>query len=154
MIKGELQIAVVDDDASFLRAQERLLRAAGFVPRTYPSGEAFLMETPRPPVDCLIVDIRLGTMTGFELAKRLAAEKWPVPVIFMTAHDSAETRERAQQAGGVGYLRKPFPAEALFEAIREAIPSSPVVAEAALAAWAAAKGVQELGASAPQKPEP
>lgn len=126
MTESKFKIAVVDDDTSFLRAQERLLRAAGFEPLGYPSGESFLQESPRPPMDCVILDIRLGTMTGFDLARRLASEGSRVPVIFITAHDEPEAREQARQAGCAAYMRKPFSAQSLIEAIRRAIsPAQP-----------------------------
>ena len=129
MTERKIRIAVVDDDPSFLRAQDRLLHAAGLEPRTYPSGEALLAERPRPELDCALLDIWLGTMTGFELARKLAAEKWRVPVIFMTAHDDPAARAQAQHLGCVAYLRKPFSVHTLLEAIRQATQPNPVAAE-------------------------
>lgn len=117
MMETKIQIAVVDDDPSFLRALERLLSAASFQPLTYPSAESFLKESPRPHIDCLILDIRLGTMTGFDVARQVAAEFSRVPIIFMTAHDEPRTRALAAEVGCVAYLRKPFSAQALVEAI-------------------------------------
>jgi len=122
MTEKKTKVVVVDDDSSFLRAQERLLRAAGFEPLGYPSGESFLQESPHPPIDCVILDIRLGTMTGFDLARQLAAEGSRAPVIFITAHDEPEAREQARQMGCAAYLRKPFSAQSLIEAIRRALP--------------------------------
>ncbi|MCE9612879.1 MAG: response regulator [Lentisphaerae bacterium] len=116
-----IRVAVVDDDSSFLRALERLLRAADYEPLCYASAEAFLQESPHPPMDCLILDIRLGVVTGFDLAHQLAAEGSSLPVIFITAHDEPAIQEQARQAGGVAYLHKPFSADALMEAIRRAV---------------------------------
>jgi FixJ family two-component response regulator len=124
MTKKRIQVAVVDDDPGYLRALERLLRAAGFTPRGYSSAEAFLQELPRPPIDCAILDIWLGTMTGFDIARRLAAEGSRVPVILMTAHDEPGAREQAREVGGAAYLRKPFSAQLLFEAIQQATVSN------------------------------
>lgn len=120
MIDTKSRVAVVDDDSSFLRALERLLRALGFEPLVYPSAETFLQESPRPPVSCVILDIRLGTQTGFDLARQLAAEGARVPIIFITAHDEPEARQQARDAGGAAYLRKPFSVQSLMEAIRQA----------------------------------
>jgi len=127
MAVGErrIKVAVVDDDSSFLRALERLLRAAGFEPISYPIAETFLEESPRPAVDCVILDIRLGALTGLDLARQLAAEGSRVPLIFITAHDEPGAREQARQAGGVAYLRKPFSAQSLVEAIRRAVQTGP-----------------------------
>ncbi len=123
MSDGKIRIAIVDDDASFLRALERLMRAAGFEPLSYPSAETFLQESPHPRVDCVILDIRLGTVTGFDLARQLAEEGSRAPVIFITAHDEPEAREKARRLGCVAYLRKPFSRESLIESIRRALPS-------------------------------
>ena len=121
MTEPKIKVAVVDDDTSFLRSQERLLRAAGFEPLGYPSGESFLQESPRPPLDCVILDLRLGPMTGFDLARRLAVDGPRVPVIFITAHDEPEACAQARQLGCAAYLRKPFSAQSLIAAIRRAI---------------------------------
>jgi DNA-binding response OmpR family regulator len=57
-------------------------------------------------------------MNGFELVERLAADRVRIPIIFMTAHDDAVTRERIRRSGVAGYLGKPFGGAALLEAIR------------------------------------
>jgi FixJ family two-component response regulator len=124
MAERNVTVAVVDDDSSFLRALERLLRAAGFVPVTYPSAESFLQESPHPPLDCLILDVRLGTATGFDVARQLTSEGDCPPVIFVTAHDDPETSRQAEQAGCAAYLRKPFASGSLIEAIRRALPGN------------------------------
>ncbi len=118
MSQTKIRVAVVDDDLRYLRALERLLQAADFAPVSYSSAEAFLDKYRDHPMDCALLDVRLGSMTGFEVARRLAAEHAPIPIIFMTAHDEQESREQARKAGGVAYLRKPFPAQPLFEAIK------------------------------------
>ncbi len=122
MTTTRIKVAVVDDDSSFLRALERLLRAAGFEALSYPSATTFLQESPHPPVSCVILDIRLGALTGFDLARHLATEGSRAPIIFITAHDEPEAREQARRHGCVAYLRKPFSAQSLIEAIRRAVP--------------------------------
>src|SRR5688572_27210341 len=88
-------VAVVDDDESMCRSFGRLLRAAGFVPITYPSAEAFLEDVKHPQFDCVVLDIQLGGTSGLELRKRLAASGSATPVIFITAHDDPEARTQA-----------------------------------------------------------
>jgi FixJ family two-component response regulator len=113
-------ISVVDDDPSLLRAVSRLLRAAGFAVEAFPSAEHFLeREHPVAP-RCLVLDVHLSGMTGFELHERLLEAGTPPPVIFITAHDDVATRERARRAGAVQYLRKPFEDAALIGAIHRA----------------------------------
>ena len=118
-------VAIVDDDSSLLRALARLVRAAGFAVRTYMSGEEFLESDQSVPPRCLVLDVRLGGMDGFELYERLRASGTPPPVIFITAHDDAINRERARRAGGVHYLRKPFDDAGLIDAIHRVIRPRP-----------------------------
>jgi FixJ family two-component response regulator len=116
-----LTIAVVEDDPSFLRALGRLLGAAGFGVAPFASAEEFLASDSAAAMACLVLDVHLGGMSGFDLQQRLAAAGSPIPTIFITAHDDAITRERAR--AGVAYLRKPFREDALLGAIREALES-------------------------------
>jgi len=114
-------VAIVDDDDGVARSLGRLLRAAGFQTVAYPSAEAFLADVTRPQFDCLVLDVRLGGMSGIELARRLNAAGSMTPVVFITAHDEAELREEAAPLHCMAYLRKSDPAEAVFAAIRRAI---------------------------------
>ena len=104
MTTAPVYVAVVDDDQSLCRSLGRLLRAAGMQSVTYPSAEAFLADTKQPRFDCLVLDIRLGGMSGIELGLWLAAEGNRTPIIFVTAYDDAEMRLRAESAGCVEIL--------------------------------------------------
>jgi FixJ family two-component response regulator len=117
----KINVAVVDDDASFARALERLFRASGFEVQTYPSAEAFLAPSPCPQPDCLVLDIQLGGMSGLELQRRLRDLGSWTPIIFVTAHDARGVREEAQQAGCLAYFLKPVPGKLLLEAIAQAV---------------------------------
>jgi FixJ family two-component response regulator len=114
-------IAIVEDDPSMCTALERLLRAAGFQVVAFPSAEEFLARSEQEQIRCLVLDIHLGGMTGFDLQEQLAAAGATVPVIFITAHDDVATRERAQKAGAAAYLRKPFDRADLLRAIHSAL---------------------------------
>lgn len=118
---AKINIAIVDDDASLCQAMDRLLRAAGFQPFTYPSAEAFLRDGQRTRPDCILLDIQLGGMSGFELQSLLAASGSTTPIIFITAYDDPETRAQAQQTDCIAYLRKHDPGEAVLDAIRRAV---------------------------------
>jgi FixJ family two-component response regulator len=117
-------IAVVDDDASMLKGIERLLRAYGFATKVFASAEAFLDFDAAADVDCLLVDIHLGGMSGIELRRHLTASGRELPVIFMTAFDDEATRAQAQSAGCIAFLHKPFVANLLLGAIDRAAPGT------------------------------
>ena len=95
-------IAVIDDDASVRRALQRLLRAAGFAVETFGTAREFLDADHWAQAACLVLDIHLPGMSGFELQEHLAASGTPLPIVFITAHDDVATRERANRAGAVG----------------------------------------------------
>ncbi|HSF05928.1 MAG TPA: response regulator, partial [Methylomirabilota bacterium] len=114
-------VCVIDDDPSLLRALQRLLVAGGFTVAVFPSAEAFLGSERANTVDCLVLDVHLGGMSGFELYDRLVAAGTRIPVVFITAHDDGPTRERANRAGAVAYMRKPFDDESLIGAIHKAL---------------------------------
>ena len=116
-----INVAVVDDDSSYCRALERLLRAYGFTPLIYSSAEVFLRDSTRPRVDCMILDIHLDGMSGFALQQQLAQASSVPPIIFITADEGPDTPERARQAGCVECLQKPFTGKSLLEAIKRAI---------------------------------
>jgi len=117
-------IAVVDDDASTLKGIERLLSAYGFATKVFASAEAFLDREGAADVDCLLLDIHLGGMSGIELRHRLTAAGCKLPVIFMTAFDDEATRTQAQSAGCIAFLQKPFAANLLLAAIEQAAPET------------------------------
>ena len=120
MIQAASLVAIVDDDPSVCRALHRLLSSARIEAATFPSAAAFLASGRLADAACLVLDIHLGGMTGFELQEHLAAGGSRLPIIFITAHDDLPTRERARRSGAVTYLRKPFDDAALLEAIARA----------------------------------
>src|SRR2546422_1732868 len=101
------RISIVDDDLSVRRALRRLVRSAGYSVETFASAREFLDSSPSGRTACLVLDIQLDGMSGFELQERMATDHAHIPVIFITAHDDAATRERARQTGVSAYLRKP-----------------------------------------------
>ena len=117
-----MMIAVVDDDASTLKGIERLLGAYGFATKVFASAEAFLDLNAAADVDCLLIDIQLGGMSGIELRHHLTASGCRLPVIFMTAFDDEATRMQAQSAGCIAFLHKPFGVNLLLGAIEKAGP--------------------------------
>jgi FixJ family two-component response regulator len=114
-------IAIVDDDPSVRRALHRLVRSAGYTVQTFASGHAFLESMPGQRVACLVLDIHLNGMSGFDLQARLAADGVSIPVIFISAHDDAPTRERIGKSGAAGHLWKPVDERLLLGAIRQTL---------------------------------
>jgi FixJ family two-component response regulator len=114
-------IAVVDDDISVRESLESLIRSVGMEVRVFGSAEEFLNSVNGRKPDCLILDVRLPGMSGFELQRHLVARKCKVPVIFMTAHGYDErARSDASSAWTVACLTKPFSEDELLDAVRAA----------------------------------
>ena len=110
-------ISVVDDEAPVGKALQRLLRCAGLNAETFASGAAFLDSLQTHTPDCVILDLHLPQMDGFEVQDRLAQADARVPVIVITGRDSPQARERALAGGAVAYLPKPVDGPALLDAI-------------------------------------
>lgn len=114
-------ISIVDDDLSVRRALRRLLHSAGYDVEAFASGGEFLASPALGRSACLVLDVRLDGMTGFDLHARMAADQIAIPIIFITAHDNAATRERVQDIGAAEYLAKPFDQSALLAAIQKIV---------------------------------
>lgn len=111
------------------RAMDSVLQAAGFEAAMFFSAEALLEAGVPADTACLVLDVHLPGMTGFELYDRLAATHPRRPVIFMTAYDEPAARAQSEKAGAVAYLTKPFPGKRLIEAIDRVIRSKRVKKE-------------------------
>jgi FixJ family two-component response regulator len=111
----------VDDEECIRKALTRLLLSAGLHVETFATGAEFLdsIETRRP--DCVVLDLHMPGMNGFEVQARLAQSCSPVPVVIITGHDSGETFERALAGRPIAYLRKPVDDETLLDAIKLAV---------------------------------
>ena len=115
-----LTIVIIDDDTSHARAVARLLRASGMQTVVFSSAEDYLRRRDDVSADCLVLDIQLGGMSGFDLQGHLAAERTAPPVVFLTAHAEPETVAQVASTG-CSYVRKTDPGQVLLEAIRQTI---------------------------------
>jgi FixJ family two-component response regulator len=113
-------VAVIDDDCDVRESLEVLLAALGYDTELFDSAESFLAAAATSKASCLLVDIHLGDISGIELVRQLAAEGIKCPVIFMTGRNDDNIRSQAKAAGCIAFLNKPFPAELLRDAIRQA----------------------------------
>jgi len=118
---GRNLISIIDDDESVRRTTTLLIESFGFRAAAFESAEMFLRSGQRHDTSCLIVDVQMPGMNGLELQGHLAAEGCRIPIIFITAYDSNESRRRAMQAGAVAFLGKPFIDEQLLRTIRSAL---------------------------------
>ena len=115
-------VAVVDDEESVRRALGRLIRAAGYVVETFSSGSDFLQSLPRRKPRCLVLDLRMPAVSGFDILQVLQGlPGGGVPAVVITGDDSADSRERALRHGVRAYLRKPVDDAALLNAIQAAM---------------------------------
>jgi FixJ family two-component response regulator len=100
-------VGIVDDDASLRRALARALRGSGIRAQAFGSAEEFLDRRVRHMPNCIVLDIHLGGLSGFDLRDRLMAAGGAPPIIFITGHDDVFAK-RARESGACGFLRKPF----------------------------------------------
>jgi FixJ family two-component response regulator len=114
-------ISIVDDDESVREAIESLMKSVGYSARVFPSASDFLGSGFLNSTDCLILDVQLPGMSGLELQNHLIASNCRVPIVFISAHCTAESRARAIEAGAVGFLQKPFSEDALLNAISSSL---------------------------------
>jgi|SRR5450755_2256746 len=116
-----IQVAVVDDEEPVRKAIERLLRSAGMGVETFSSGSEFLDSMNSRQPDCLVLDLHMPDMTGFEVQAHLAQSSTRLPVIVITGHDTSESRARVLASGAAAYLSKPVSDDVLLDAIAATI---------------------------------
>ncbi|MCG3149107.1 MAG: Response regulator protein TodT [Verrucomicrobiae bacterium] len=122
--KTKLLIAIVDDDPSVCRGLRRLVRSLNMEAQSFSSGRQFLelLEAlPSFAPDCVVLDIQMSGVNGLEVQSQIRQHQRGIPVIFMTAHDEFDVRERALAGGAVAYLRKPFNDGAFSQTLRAAL---------------------------------
>ena len=114
-------VAVVDDDESVRESLPDLLREFGFATHCFSSAEEFLTSGGLVQTGCLILDIAMPGMTGFDLQQELKLRGHTIPIIFISAHKDEGVRKRAFQQGAVEFLFKPFSDTALLQALNTAL---------------------------------
>lgn len=110
-------VAIVDDDASVCIGLQRLLQSVGFRTATYTSGTAFLASVGTAAPACVVLDVSMPAMTGFEVRSVLRARGLTMPVIFI----SAEVKFQREAEDGGAFLLKPFDGHLLVALLRSAL---------------------------------
>ncbi len=110
-------IYVIDDDESVRKAFKRLLLSVNLEVETFPSAEEFLKSQKLNKNSCIIIDIHMPGLTGFDLQQKLMAQGSQIPVIVISASEDAQVREQARKFGAVAFFRKPIDDQALLDAI-------------------------------------
>lgn len=124
MTEKRAMVYVIDDDESVRRALSRLLRSVDLDVETFASAEEFLGNPMQTPNACILIDIRMPGLTGFDLQRRLVSQGIRIPVIVISASDDAQVREQARELGAVVFFRKPVDDQALLDSIWWAISGS------------------------------
>ena len=114
-------LSVVDDDESVRESLPDLLREFGFAARAFSSAEEFLASDCVAETRCLVLDIAMPGMSGFDLQKELRRRRQEIPIIFITSQKDEAVRERALREGAVNLLHKPFSDTALLDALNGAV---------------------------------
>jgi FixJ family two-component response regulator len=114
-------ISVIDDDASVRAATDNLLSSHGYLVRTFASAEEFLQSPHLHDCPCVVADVQMPGMSGLDLFTYMRAQGYLAPVIFITAFPEESLRSSALKAGAIGFLAKPFAAQALIDCIETAL---------------------------------
>jgi CheY-like chemotaxis protein len=120
MVQSPTVIAILDDEEKLRHALARLLKAHGYVVASFATGEELLAETARRHFDCVLLDLNMPGMSGFDVLEALQTGPAPPPVIVITAHDEPDNVRRALALNARECQRKPIGAPALLGAIERA----------------------------------
>jgi FixJ family two-component response regulator len=114
-------VHIVDDDASFLTAISRLLRANGFSVKTYSSANKFLAQRDADAPGCVLADLQMPEMGGLDLQAALAQTSNPLPILFLTGHGDIPSSVQAMRDGAEDFLEKRAPKENILDAVNRAL---------------------------------
>jgi FixJ family two-component response regulator len=116
-------IAVVDDDQGILESLESLLNSADYEVRLFSTGTALLESGGLPEIDCLISDVAMPLMDGFELARAVQASRPGLPVILVTGRPDLLNHLPLDWPGTYRVFKKPFNGQELLTAVAETLRS-------------------------------
>jgi FixJ family two-component response regulator len=117
-------VFIVDDDVSVRESLELLVRNENWKPEAFASAQEFLKHPRKSVPSCLLLDLSLPGLNGLDLQKQIAAERFDMPIIFITGHGDVPQSVQAMKAGALEFLTKPLDYDVLVDAIRNAIERS------------------------------
>lgn len=117
-------VYVVDDDEAVRDSLQWLLEGKDYRVRCFESAESFLARYDAREVACLIVDIRMGGMTGLDLQDRLVERQSPLPVVFITGHGDVPMAVNTMKKGAMDFIQKPFKEEELLGLVERMLESA------------------------------
>jgi FixJ family two-component response regulator len=117
------KIFIIDDDVSVRETMESLIQSLGYDTETFSSAEDYLNCGHILDAACLITDVHMPGMTGFDLLNRLLTDGYSIPVILMSAHPGEALRAAAIEAGAIGFLDKPVNVGDLIDRLNKALKS-------------------------------
>ena len=120
----EATVFIVDDDAQVRESLKDLIRSVGLRVELFASAQEFLgAQHPDAPT-CLVLDVRMPGLSGFDLQKQASEAGLEIPIIFITGHGDIPMTVRAMKAGAIEFLSKPFRDQDLLDAIQQALERS------------------------------
>ncbi|MEQ1560741.1 MAG: response regulator [Methyloglobulus sp.] len=120
-IKPETLVYLVDDDFSVRDSLSLLIETTGQPVKCFDSANAFLDNYDPEQAGCLILDVRMPSMTGLELQEEMARRDISIPTIFISGHADVPDSSKAFRGGAVDYMEKPFDSDILLKRMNEAI---------------------------------
>jgi len=114
-------VHVVDDDAAIRDSLDWLFRSRGLTVRAWESGEAFLAAWTPETRGCVVLDVRMGGMSGLDVLDRLEELGSVLPVVVLTGHGDVPVAVQSLKKGAVDFLEKPFDGAALVERVFAAL---------------------------------
>ena len=113
-------IAILDDEEHYRRALTRLLQAHGYEVASFVAGEDLITELARRSFDCVLLDLHMPGMTGFDVLEAMRGMPAAPPVIVVTAHDDPDCMQRASALNAFEFHTKPAASPVLLGAIERA----------------------------------
>jgi len=124
-VPANRKLVLVDDDAGVRKALSRLLVAAGFEVESFADAESYLTSPTARSAACLVLDVRMPVLDGFEVQALLARTRPGLPIVFITGHGDEQLRAQALLAGAVEVLFKPVDETLLLQTLETVLAARP-----------------------------